>query len=744
LRFINHLLDQGLLDPKALDEARRLHGRREKKILRELTDRSVLEPRVLIHRMSEYYGLPAADLHEAESDAAALRLVPFEIARRHGIFPVRFTDGQLTVAFSDPVNVLAMDDLRARCGCLIERVLASEADIQDAIEKHYRLDEHLERAVKEMSDSDGPAAAETWPMPGLEDIHSPVSRTVRRILENAVQLRASDIHFEPQEDKIELRYRIDGDLTTVQTLATRHGVPLVARIKIISGMDIAEQRKPQDGRGRLVFRGRKVDLRISTVPTLYGEKVVIRLLNQDSLAVESLEDLGFDPTQREAYSKAIASKQGIVLVTGPTGSGKTTTLYASLNKIKCGKRNITTIEDPVEYLLTGVNQTQIHPKIGVTFPTMLRSILRQDPDVILVGEVRDRETADIAFRGSLTGHLVFSTLHTNSALGAVTRLFDLGLEPYLVSSALLCVVGQRLVHVICPDCREAYDPDPAVLEPFRQFFGDDIPPAFYRGCGCNQCSQTGFRGRTAILEVLPVTDELRSAIAARATEETLFRKAKRLGFKTMGEAALEKASEGVIPLEEALALMPAYEKTETDTLSQLADFIDAHKEQRLLVVKNEELIRKILLHTAPQDYALIEAATPEPSSAQAHVEETHLLGTSSNERRSSARITRDILVKYHEPGPSEKTCWETVIAKNLSVDGCYFRADRGYDVGQELSLKVQLPISRQSLPVTATVRHCQKMPSGEGFHLMGVSFGTLAPKGRSDLRRVVEFFSKPK
>ncbi len=710
-----------------LEDAQRRLGRREKKILRELIGRSVLDADAMLSQMSDFYKIPSVDLHNTERDATALRLVPFEVAKRHGIFPIKLTESKLVVAISDPTDLLAMDDLRALCGLKLERMLSNDAGIQYAIDKHYRLDEHLDRAVKEMAVLHKPD--EDCSSVELEDINSPISKTVQHILENAAQLKASDIHFEPQEESVELRYRIDGDLRTIQSFPAKHCASLVARIKILSEMDIAEQRKPQDGRARLLFRGRKVDLRVSTLPTLHGEKVVIRLLNQESAAAESLEALGLDPEQREAYLKAIGSKQGIVLVTGPTGSGKTTTLYASLNKIKCGKRNITTIEDPVEYLLPGVNQTQINPKIGVTFPAMLRSILRQDPDVILVGEVRDRETADIAFRASLTGHLVFSTLHTNSALGAVTRLFDLGLEPYLVGSALLCVVAQRLARVICPDCREAYEPDPALVEPFRSYFGENFPPMVYRGRGCVKCAQTGFRGRTAIFEVLPITDELRSGIAARMNEDVLLKKAKRTGFRSMAESAVAKVLEGVIPLEEALAMMPAYEKAEADLMMQLADFIDAHQKQRLVIVKNDELIRKILLHTAPQDYTLIEA-NPEPSPAEpTFMPEMPALAPPTPERRRSVRIARDIAIKFRNPDvTSAEVEWEVAVAKNISNEGCNFRTDRQYKEGEEIDLHVHVASTRENVPVLAKVRHCSKAISGDGLHLVGVSFDKKVPQ----------------
>jgi len=754
MRFLNHLVEEGVLPLQTFQEALGRHGRKETRILQELRKEELLNDDTLLKHMSAHYKLPIVDLHETEKDPEAMKVVTFEHADRYGVFPLKISKDSLTVAISDPSDFFKIDDLRALSGGRrIQRVLSRIEDIRIAIERYYRLDDCLHKAVKELSELETSAALFNGMgvPPGLEDGNSPISKTVRRILENAIQTKASDIHFEPQEETVELRYRVDGHLKTIQTLPLRSCAAIVARIKILCHMDIAEKRKPQDGRGRMVFRGQRVDLRVSTLPTLFGEKVVIRLLNQESLVVESLDSLGFDAAQREAYLKAITSKQGIVLVTGPTGSGKTTTLYSSLNRIKSGKHNITTIEDPIEYLLAGINQTQIHPKIGVTFASMLRSILRQDPDVILVGEIRDRETADTAFQSSLTGHLVFSTLHTNSAVSAVTRLYDIGLEPYLVGSALLCIVAQRLVRVICDDCRERYVPDPAILEQFKGFLPQRMSPTFYRGRGCVKCSDTGFRGRAAVFEVLPATEEIRAAVSARASEEALYRKARTLGFKTMVESAIEKALEGRIPLEEAIALLPTYENKENDLFMQLADFIDSHQPQRLAVVKNEELIRKILLHASPQDYTLIEPTSESAAALQDNDSvnvafDLPLLpnGTSSGERRRHPRIVRDFMLKFRSPAASIDSQWEMAIVKDLSVEGCYFRAAHPLPVGHEVDVQVQLPISREMMPAKAVVRHCQNVSDGENSHFLGVSFQTVAPKGRNDLRRVVNFFLNKK
>lgn len=764
MRFLEHIVEEGLLPRQALEEAMRRHGRKEKSILEELSRQSTLDPNSLLLQLSSYYKLPIVDIDSEERDPAAMRLIPFEIANRYGVFPLKVSKDTLIMAVSDPSDFFMGDDLRAVSGCRIDRVLSSAKDIRTAIEKYYRVDEYLNKAVQDLSLLSGNAGSlgDRVTLHSLEDSHAPVSKAVQRILENAAQLNASDIHFEPQENTVDLRYRIDGELSTIQSLPCQSYSAIVARIKILTHMDIAEQRKPQDGRARLTFRGRKIDLRVSTLPTMFGEKVVARLLNQDSLAVDSLDSLGLDPSQQEIYLKAINSKQGIVLVTGPTGSGKTTTLYASINQIKSERSNITTIEDPIEYLLTGVNQSQINPKIGVTFSNTLRSILRQDPDVIFVGEIRDRETADIAFRSSLTGHLVFTTLHTNGAVNTISRLLDLGLEPYLVGSALLCIVAQRLVRVICPDCREAYRPDRDYLELFKGYIPQDPTLSFYRGRGCAKCSNTGFRGRTAIFEVLPITDDLRSAISMRVSESVLSRKTRRLGFKFLPEAAVEKALQGVTSLDEALSFLPAYEKKEDDLFSELADFIDTNQTGRLLVVKSEDLARKIQMHASPEDYVVLEPSAQGPGEIPDQVFLLPEVTTNASqartvegsdaddplppsERRGASRVTRDFIGKYRSLDPTKPITWESIVVKNLGVGGCYFRAPQALPVGKELDICVQLPVPRELLPMKGVVRHCRTSPEGKtGHHDLGVSFKHIELKSRNQLQRAISFFLNKK
>lgn len=376
---------------------------------------------------------------------------------------------------------------------------------------------------------------------------APVVRLVNRIIQQAIQARASDIHIEPQGDEVRVRLRVDGLLRELQRLPIGHLSSLISRIKIMAAMDIAEKRLPQDGRFQFTTGRHRVDLRVSTLPTVFGEKAVIRLLDQKAMLL-SLDELGFLPPIKEQFKNLIASSYGMQLITGPTGSGKTTTLYAALNALNSPQKNIVTIEDPVEYLLPGTNQVRVNPKAGLTFASGLRSILRQDPDIIMVGEIRDQETADIAVRAAITGHLVFSTLHTNDAAGAITRLLDMGIEPYLVNSSIIGVVAQRLVRKICPYCRESYRPESRSLE--RLWLPDTVE--LWRGRGCDYCHNTGFAGRTGIHEVLVMNQDLRELVAAKAPSRAIKEKAMAAGMVPLLEDGLLKARQGLTTVAEVL------------------------------------------------------------------------------------------------------------------------------------------------------------------------------------------------
>ena len=464
--------------------------------------------------------------------------------------PLGVEGGVLTVATSDPLNPMITDDLRQATGLPIRIVVSPNDAIIEALDRAYEgAATPLQRIVEGMEDDRGGDGDED--VNHLRDMafEAPVVRLVNLLVENAITLRASDIHIEPFEDTLRIRYRIDGVLFDQESPPRRLQAAVTSRIKIMAEMNIAERRLPQDGRIRVTLQSRRVDIRVSTVPTVHGESIVMRLLDRSSVFLP-LESLGFSPSIRSHFEGLIKRPHGIILVTGPTGSGKTTTLYAALDKINSPDRKIITVEDPVEYQLKGVNQIPVRSKIGLTFATGLRHIVRQDPDVILVGEIRDLETADIAIQAALTGHLVFSTLHTNDAPGAITRLEDMGVEPYLVSSVLEAVLAQRLVRRICEGCRVHDAPARADLEGL----GLDADSAYtlYRGKGCDECRGTGYRGRFGIYELFPITEDVRSLVLRRASTPEIRRHAVEAGMTTLRLDGWAKAREGHTTVEEIL------------------------------------------------------------------------------------------------------------------------------------------------------------------------------------------------
>ncbi|MBI3628656.1 MAG: type II secretion system ATPase GspE, partial [Candidatus Rokubacteria bacterium] len=467
------------------------------------------------------------------------------------VCPLAVENGTLTVATSDPLNPVITDDLRQATGLQVRIVVSPLDAITDAIDRAYEgAATPLQRIVEGMDDD---RAAE-----GDEDVNhlrdmafeAPVVRLVNLVIENALSSEASDIHIEPFEDSLRVRYRIDGVLYDQESQPRRRQSAVTSRIKIMAEMNIAERRLPQDGRIRVMLPGRRVDIRVSTIPTVYGESIVMRLLDRSTIFLP-LERLGFEPATQARLESLIKRPHGIVLVTGPTGSGKTTTLYAALDKINAPDKKIITVEDPVEYQLKGVNQIPVKPKIGLTFATGLRHIVRQDPDVIMIGEIRDLETAEIAIQASLTGHLVFSTLHTNDAPGAITRLQDMGCEPYLVSSVLEGVLAQRLVRRICAACRGPYEAEPGDLVALGLTPQDWREPLF-RGKGCGECRGTGYRGRTGIYEMFLINEDVRSLILRKAPTGEIRRYASEHGMVTLRGDGWAKARAGVTTVEEVL------------------------------------------------------------------------------------------------------------------------------------------------------------------------------------------------
>lgn len=461
--------------------------------------------------------------------------------------------GVLRIAMADPEDFYTVDAVRLSCGVEIEVCLGRDEEILDAVERLYgvgtqSLETIIEEAGRDVYDISDEADADH-----LRDMASeaPIIRLVNRLILNAVELRASDIHFEPFEDEFKVRYRIDGVLNDVEAPPRRLQAAVISRVKIMAKLDIAERRLPQDGRIKLKVSDKEIDFRVSTIPTLFGESLVMRVLDRDTLLLD-LEELGFPDNTLSQYISLISQPYGMILVTGPTGSGKTSTLYTTLEKINSPENKIITLEEPVEYQLMGINQIQVNQKIGMTFANGLRSIVRQDPDIILVGEIRDRETAEIAVQSALTGHLLFSTLHTNDAAGAVTRLLDMGVENFLLSSTLLGVLAQRLVRTLCPDCKEIVRPEEKLLKAM-DLDDDEVERIdFFAGKGCEGCRNTGFKGRSAIFEYLPVDDDIRREITGRSSSERIKDVAVKKGMLTLRQDGWRKVRQGITTISEVL------------------------------------------------------------------------------------------------------------------------------------------------------------------------------------------------
>ncbi len=492
---------------------------------------------------------PPIDLVTACAAAEALALVPATFASRHGLLPLHRSDHTLEVAMVDPENAQILDELRWLSGCDIRPVPADPAEMREAIQRHYGLGAS---AVERLLDQDGapPTRASTAePLTGSSEDDASIVAFVNRLIVQAVRERATDIHLEPYDAAMRIRFRIDGILYEVPippALVRLHRA-VVSRIKVMAQLDIAERRLPQDGRIKVRLEAQELDLRVSILPTSHGEGVDIRLLSASMLY--SLERLGLADDHRRLLSQWIAQPHGVIFVTGPTGSGKTTTLYACLAQLNGADRKLITIEDPIEYQLAGINQIQVHAKIGLSFAQGLRAVLRHDPDILMVGEVRDPETAEITIRSALTGHLVFSTLHTNDAAGGVARLLEMGIEPFLVTSSVLGFIAQRLVRVVCHACREPYAPPRELQE---EFGVEALPETLLRGRGCAACKQTGYQGRTAIYEFLVVDDAIKDHIARRASSHELLRAARRAGMRTLRQDGWQKVAQGITTPQEVL------------------------------------------------------------------------------------------------------------------------------------------------------------------------------------------------
>jgi type IV pilus assembly protein PilB len=515
----------------------------------------------LYQTLAQRFSLPFATLSDSPVAIEATSAIPRKFAEKYCCLPLRKNADTITLALADPRNIDAIAELEFATGCRIERVVATERDIRGAIELAYgsksRLHEDAKNIARDLKESDirqvapGGGAIEAL---RRETESEPVVRMVNLILDDAVQKGASDIHIEPHEHSLHIRNRIDGMLLEMMDLPGWMQSPITSRLKILANLDIAEKRVPQDGRIKRMVGGEEIDMRVSTLPTHHGEKTVIRLLRHNATLLQ-LTSIGLDGSDLETVIELINKPQGMLFITGPTGSGKSSTLFACLNRIKSKAINITTIEDPIEYKLQGINQVQVNEKAGLTFADTLRSILRQDPDVILVGEIRDTETAQIALQSSQTGHLVFSTLHTNDSVSAITRLRDLGIPSFLVASGVLGVIAQRLVRVICAECKERYKPTEEALFRFKTVFGDKPFPDSFSGKGCKKCNNTGYKGRTGIFEFLPIDPALRDLISRNEAEHAVRDLARKNGMKPLIFHGLEKVEAGTTSIEELLRVV---------------------------------------------------------------------------------------------------------------------------------------------------------------------------------------------
>ena len=522
-------------------------------LIRALVAQGVVSEAQFASALAEKLNLPFVELVEYPVDRVAVSVVPASVCRRYNVLPIAVEEGRMLLAMVDPGNVFALDDVRAAARMSVMPVVAEKSDLLAAIERYYRADGELSDLTSTLEEESGPVESDGLGEAVDDDV--PIVRFVNLIVSQAIQDRASDIHIEPAERDLRVRYRIDGVLHEMQRAPKSIQNGVISRLKIMSDIDIAERRKPQDGRMSVMHAGRKIDLRVATLPTVWGEKIVMRILDNAESDMK-LSDLGLLERNAEAYRSSYTKPYGMILVTGPTGSGKSTTLYTTLHTVSRPEINVITVEDPVEYRMAGINQVQVNPKAGLTFASALRSILRSDPDVVLLGEIRDHETAQIAIEASLTGHLVLSTLHTNDAPSAVTRLTEMGIEPFLVGSALDCVVAQRLARRLCSRCKVEYQPEAKDLVNLRVGYDPATPvPTLFQPVGCTHCSNTGYRGRIAIHELMIVSEEIERLAVARASAADIARAAREQGMLTLREDGWSKAKLGYTSIEEILRVV---------------------------------------------------------------------------------------------------------------------------------------------------------------------------------------------
>jgi len=539
------LLTHGLLTQEQLERALEIQQSSSYRLGKILNDLNFLSANDIIQVLQIQLGVPYVDLSKISVEATVATLIPMFLAERHQVIPIETKGNTITLAMVDPTNFYAIDDVRMVSGYDVEAVIATEQDVLREIRSAYGVQDLVNKAVNQIR----PEELQANKMQTADD--APIISLVNSLISQAIKDRASDIHIEPQDNILRIRFRIDGILRDIVSFPHYIHAAIVARIKIMGDMDLGEKRLPQDGRIQMREAQREVDLRVSTLPTIMGEKIVMRLLDQQAVILD-IHQLGFSSTNIEQFQQLYSQSYGMLLVTGPTGSGKTTTLYSTLIAVNSSDKNIITLEDPVEYRLPGINQVQVNAKAGLTFAHSLRSILRQDPNVILVGEIRDGETADIAIRASLTGHIVFSTLHTNDAAGSITRLLEMGIEPFLVASSVLGVVAQRLVRILCKECKQGYNLPLKSSERRLLNASPDEAITLYRRTGCSRCHHSGYRGRMAIHEIMSITPQLREAIQRKATADEIAHIASSQGMITLRQDGIQKARAGLTDLQEVI------------------------------------------------------------------------------------------------------------------------------------------------------------------------------------------------
>ncbi|HPO13330.1 MAG TPA: type II secretion system ATPase GspE [Candidatus Hydrogenedentes bacterium] len=555
------LLNKGFVHPEQVQEALDLQKIRPKRVGEILLDLGYCEEEHVLQALSEQFDIPFEPNLKGQIESALTTKVPINFIREYYMVPYRQNGAAFYVAVNDPVNLLPLDDLRLLLGGPVQPVLCRKADIQNIIDTYFEQQgenaaEMIDNITMANSDDDEGVVHTLDGAESERDLldlanEAPIIKLINLVITGAVKERASDIHIEPFERDVRVRYRIDGILYEKFQVPKSQQAAVVSRVKIMANLNIAEHRVPQDGRIKIRLSGKEIDIRVSIIPIAHGERIVMRILEKGNFLF-SLEQLGMDGRDHEIMDKLICMSHGIILVTGPTGSGKSTTLYAALQKVNSPDKNIITVEDPIEYLIPGIGQMQVRPKVGLTFASGLRSIVRQDPDVILVGEIRDHETAEMAVQASLTGHLVFATLHTNDSSGAITRLINMGIEPFLVTSSTIAIQAQRLVRRICSQCKEEYSPERASLQEVG--ISPDSPRAkiLWRGKGCDKCSGRGYYGRTGIFELLVMNPTIQDLVLRGSDSNVIKREARKFGMRTLREDGAEKMMRGMTTLEEIL------------------------------------------------------------------------------------------------------------------------------------------------------------------------------------------------